>query len=706
MKKQKHQTSQTPTESTNINTPSLNLGSNQERISRLNSQNTQQKPPQPIGVLGNVCSDIVKMARVSWQQDISNIPLFLDSTLTVEGKGGFAEAGRIHVAPEQLQDEHTILHEAAHIVQQRLPATESANENPEIEADMAADKALSGESYVISTATKGRLFTRKEGKKKQRRKVDEDNLLHPKKLQKIENWYLKKGYTGVQEEPSTDKKSKQQDLFSLQQIYALQEFLGQPQTGIFDKNTIQAIAKFQYRQGFPMRSVNGKLSNHPGSQTLKMLSVFIPSFRIAKAQKEGVIGWENSEHSSEKQTGRLIKNAVRYNRRQRFRPDWIRRMQQHLSKITTPSPLKDRSSKQVQAIGSGKFDIQTVRAIGQFQAEQGLTTDGMIGSVTFHLLNNIINPLLGPHLNPMCLVPANATHSERFDYYKNIILKAGGVFDEHAGHLQILAIRGALIKDTGKGIEITRSDSAQKEQKIIAAFDDPAKINGDPALRNHSHFFSDGESKEATYDDLFVSLSKTKDGSLLMKERLGSVDPNLHGHSKGKGTAHLRDGQYKYTLDNHTTMDHADGIRDIMGIDTGFGKKKYKKKDGFDAVKTKGTRRRRRERDNPKEVRYTALRPKRFLEADRESVNEDGRIDSRERAIGTNKLRKRNRDYTSKSIATNIHTAYQHKTSSAGCMNIHPDEYNEFIQEVRTSKNSKNLRFTLIDASKIDLPLK
>ena len=472
--------------------------------------------------------------------------------------------------------------------------------------------------------------------------------------------------------------------FTSEWIGRLQEALGLMRNpdGQFDEATIAAVIEFQSTHTL---EPDGKI----GNLTRKALEKAYPSITgkapvVDNSGSQGnsgtgskrspiknmavVIAWNNKEK---------VKNPGRYaSEIRRFRIDWVGKLQDALG---------------VNRTSDGYFNEDTVNAIADFQADHRLTPDGKIGSGTRRALESaysILNEkLLGDHLEERILVKSSTPIEARYEYYKSIITKFGGVFNDNAGYMNLLCLRGVDLTGDGDSKQLRQTDSA-KQYAEYQQQADAGKASG-PVPTHFSSSGADG------YNDVMISLwADEVNGKrvLHVSERKGSADPNENG---SMGTAHLRDGQYEFKLDKHgTSGDHLNAIKDRFG----------KNRQDGDVIKVDGNS-------------YTALRANSQIEVIRDQKDKYGKSDryisQSEYNNSVYNIQNRNSNYVDSSvIQLNIHSSGEHKTdeykgdvtSSLGCQNVPLDQYNEFIKEIQQRKNGKNgpvVYYTLVDASKI-----
>lgn len=435
---------------------------------------------------------------------------------------------------------------------------------------------------------------------------------------------------------------------SAEQLPSIQAALEVPQTGVYDAATVQALAAFQQDN---FLYVDGKL----GNQGLTSLGYVVPTLRQADAAAVDPSTWSAEE----------LARKVSQNESMGLRIDWVRNLQSALG--LTPDP-------------QGRFTTQTVAALGRFQREHRLTVDGVMGAETRTALetnhDTLSGHLLGDNLAPRVMIPASASDQVRYTYYKAIIQSAGGAFSDESGAVNLLGIRGVLLRGEDGALELYQTDSAQEYAALMAR----GGPNGKRTDASH-HFMASRNIRDVALDDVIVSMwvERGEDGEIAtyhVSERQGTVDPGSHNRSRGTG--HLRDGQYVYGLGTHGTQGSVHQ-RDAQSVARGSDDVSY----------------------NRNSNRYTALRAQRNIEIWRD-MDLDGFLSQGEQGDSVEQIRDRSRSHVShESIAMNIHLGGNTSAYSQGCQNIRKDDYAGFISEVTDASNSSELYYTLIDASKI-----
>lgn len=433
-----------------------------------------------------------------------------------------------------------------------------------------------------------------------------------------------------------------------EQLPGIQAALGVPQTGAYDAATVQALAAFQQDN---FLDIDGKL----GNQGLTSLGYVVPTLRAEDTSAVDPATWSAED----------LARKVSQNESMELRIDWVRNLQTALG--LTPD-------------AQGRFTTQTVSALGRFQREHRLTVDGVMDAETRTALetnhDSLNGHLLGDNLAPRVLIPASASDQVRYIYYKQIIQGAGGAFTDQDGAVNLLGIRGVLLRGEDGALELYQTDSAQE----YAALMESGGPNGKKTDASH-HFMADRRIRDVVLDDVIVSMwvDRDEDNKITgyhVSERQGTVDPGSHNSSRGTG--HLRDGQYVYGLGTHGTRS-AVHQRDARAVARDSDDVSY----------------------NTSSNRYTALRAQRNIEVWRDT-DLDGFLSQGEQGNSTDRVRSRSGSYVNhESIAMNIHLGGNTSAYSQGCQNIRKDDYAGFISEVKDASNSSELYYTLIDASKI-----
>ncbi|MFT4977808.1 MAG: peptidoglycan hydrolase-like protein with peptidoglycan-binding domain [Myxococcota bacterium] len=430
------------------------------------------------------------------------------------------------------------------------------------------------------------------------------------------------------------------------QLPGIQTVLGAPQTGVYDAATIQGLASFQQDN---FLDIDGML----GKQGLTTLSYVVPALRDADTSAVDPTTWK----------AEALAAKVSQNEAMELRIDWVRNLQTALGL----APDKQ-----------GRFTTQTVTALGRFQQEHRLKVDGVMDAETRAALetnhDTLKGHLLGDNLAPRVIIPATASEQARYTAYKQIIQGAGGAFTEEDGALNLLGIRGVLLRGKDDALELYQTDSAQD----YAALTDKGGPKGKKTDASH-HFMATRGVRDVVLDDVIISMWVDRDESKKItayhvSERQGTVDPG--SHNSKRGTGHLRDGQYEYGIGTHGTSS-AVHQRDARAVAKGSDDISYKNN------------------------RYTALRAQRSVEVWRDP-NLDGFLSQGEQGKSVDSIRRRAGSHVDhESIAMNIHLGGNSSAYSQGCQNIRKDDYAGFISEVSDASNSSSLYYTLIDASKI-----
>ncbi|MFT5680608.1 MAG: peptidoglycan hydrolase-like protein with peptidoglycan-binding domain [Myxococcota bacterium] len=432
-----------------------------------------------------------------------------------------------------------------------------------------------------------------------------------------------------------------------EQLTAIQSALGVPQTGAYDAATVQALAAFQ-RDNF--LDIDGKL----GNQGLTQLGYAVPALRAVDTAAVDPATWD-----AEALAGKVARNES-----MELRIDWVRNLQTAFG--LTPD-------------AQGRFTAQTVSALGRFQREHRLAVDGVMDAETRAALETnhdvLKGHLLGENLAPRVIIAATASEQTRYAAYKQMIQAAGGAFSEDNGEVNLLGIRGVLLRGEDGALELYQTDSAQNYAELM----EKGGPNGKKTDASH-HFMADRRIRDVVLDDVIVSMwvDRGEDNKITgyhVSERQGTVDPGSHNRSRGTG--HLRDGQYVYGVGTHGTQStvHQNDAREVAR--------------GSDDINYSSSN------------RYTALRAQRDVELWRDA-DLDGFLSQGEQGNSVDLNRSRAASHVNhESIAMNIHLGGNDSAYSQGCQNIRKDDYAGFMSEMTGASNSSELYYTLIDASKI-----
>lgn len=364
-----------------------------------------------------------------------------------------------------------------------------------------------------------------------------------------------------------------------------------------------------------------------------------------------------------------VDSAVTYNNGKEFRIDWVRNLQLRL--------LGERRST------DGSFDQETIHQVARFQStyigSDGV--DGKIGPTTRRKLEEIYPELLstitGDHLDSRVLVPAGASQQQRYAYWAGIIQESGGHFLTGGMEINLLGIRGVKIADGTESHQVGGQTLASGTIYQTSSAQD--FVNARAAGTTDDHV----SGRHQGFDDMIISLWVDGEGNMVVKERIGNVDPRSLYTDDSYGTGHLMDGQYQYHVGTHGTgsSSHRDAVKGIEDPDNVLGIHDYKN----------GTR-----------TRYNALRPSRNQEVWREHETNDRYVSAEEERVSRERIYDRNGRYTNDNFAMNIHTSSTEHPNSQACMNVPADNYLEFMKEIYAGSNQQNVLFSLIDASKIE----
>ncbi len=410
-----------------------------------------------------------------------------------------------------------------------------------------------------------------------------------------------------------------------------------------------------------------------------------------------------------------VDEAVAFNGGLHLRIDWVRRLQQHVHADDGDAPADaDAAITHHMTSTDGSFDAQTVIGVMEIQRAAGLAVDGHITAETRAAIEarfpDLHATLLGTHLEPRVLVPAAASDAERYGYYRDIIRRAGGVFLDGPGEINMLGIRGVHVSGTAGHLEIAQTDSAAEFAAARAASGDPlstaAPAASGPGAESTSEtsdapttsrHFSGRTSRDHGFDDVIITLSyDAGEGDARVyhvAEHRGSVDPQSHwseatehGEPTHEGTSHLRDGTYRYRLGLHTT--HAEAH--VRAVD------RFRDAEGMRVTESTAP-------DGTATRRYRALVPAGGLEVWRDDEHDDDHfLTSAEEATSEAAIGARDERYVDDSIGINIHSAGNAAPSSQGCQNVPIGAgYESMIGDIGDSANPRSVYYTLIDASRI-----
>ena len=494
--------------------------------------------------------------------------------------------------------------------------------------------------------------------------------------------------------------------------------------------------------------------------------------------------------------------AIKYNNGLHLPVDFILRTKVELSDMYPEFNIMIDYSNLDNAI---KFDDATINAIRQFQrdniksSEEGnAKNNGKIDAETRAVIEKILlkeegfDCLIGKHYHynrekeedniivkdvhdarDGSISPVNESTYLRckkiIETWGNTALenKNGGFFNTKPGAINILAIRGARIKNN----MVMRTDGAENFYKHVI---EPTKrgenvsLSSDPKIAVFQrYFFSSYQGivfnndngnvantdkkgnmmkekmpKEDAFDDVFLNIWRTErkgQSQFFVQARHGSVDPGDHYHTLG--TAHLRDGQYEYRKDSHSTKipkhknailsyckQHSLAYKDISLKIQSNALKNYFAEDNSITFDSSGWH-----RINETSIRkiifkgdesyivlgskrygidwinYSALTKKSNTEVIRDK-GKDGILQLNEIENSIEGINNRNANFVDIAgiIGINIHSSPDDKTSSEGCQNIPIDEYarsdsskSSFNRECKNSLKGESICYTLLDSSKI-----
>jgi len=394
-----------------------------------------------------------------------------------------------------------------------------------------------------------------------------------------------------------------------------------------------------------------------------------------------------------------VAEAVAFDTGLHLRIDWVRRMQTRL-----------RADGRMTSL-DGALDTATVTGLMWFQHDAGLTVDGRVTGDTRRAIeagfSDLHDGLLGDHLEARVLVPGDAPTPERYNYYRDIVTGAGGVFLAGPREINMLGIRGVEVTGEPGHLQIAQSNSAAQFAEARAEAGDPlpgiAAPEGTTPDRSH---FSGRTRRDHGFDDVIITLWFEQDeaGARVyhVTEHRGSVDPQSHWSESrpSEGTSHLRDGTYRYELGTHTTdydhhrtavagfagdptMEYHDHSHDLVDPEDTTSYAALVPTDGLEVL-----------RDDPHHDDH-------FLTSDEEARSER-HIDDLGEFDHHHPGDERDPRYTAGSIAIHIHSAPAGAPASQGCQNVPVNAgYQDMIHEIAGSANRDSVYYTLIDASRI-----
>ena len=282
-------------------------------------------------------------------------------------------------------------------------------------------------------------------------------------------------------------------------------------------------------------------------------------------------------------------SMLRWNEALQLRPDFVIRLKIRLGQMYPRVALAVHQSP-------GKataFDRRTVVALLWYQKNHGLEQTGIVDAATrVHIEENLFGEagfgmVIGEYLEPgdvliegvhdardHRIVPVDAGVYARFrdivEHFGGAEESGGGVFLDAPGAVNALAIRGARLENG----RVVRGDGPRRYHDTVVA--PTASWMPDVRERNARYFFAGIPYASGTlpdgdvYDDVLLTAWRDARGQYFVQARPMSVDPSMiyfaaptdGVQEEYDGTAHLREGQYLYHLEAHTThyLDHVAAI--------------------------------------------------------------------------------------------------------------------------------------------------
>lgn len=244
--------------------------------------------------------------------------------------------------------------------------------------------------------------------------------------------------------------------------------------------------------------------------------------------------------------------AIRYNEERKLPIRFVLKLKQMLGVNIDRTSLSN----------AVKFDEMTVQKTAELQKTWfGASRYGLIDAQTYLKIQSElfseskVHALVGPYSTPngmllRGLTPTGEVDESVYERCKDIIESYGGYFDTTPGIRNMLAIRGAVIKDD----QILRTNTADLYFQNIN--------ETSPTAGSLIHFASGADlnpdSGVEPFDDVMLTIWKEKGetGPVYYVYAVPlSVDPGMQwtGKQDYDGTAHLRDGQYIGQLGRHGT---------------------------------------------------------------------------------------------------------------------------------------------------------
>jgi WXG100 family type VII secretion target len=294
---------------------------------------------------------------------------------------------------------------------------------------------------------------------------------------------------------------------------------------------------------------------------------------------------------------------------------------------------------------NGQFSKALIDRIARYQDSKGLKdVDGKVGQETLDKLKEdypdvFVDRLTGPGKVGRQIISTDATEAELYDFYKGVVESNHGVWRSEAGQVNIVGVRGM------QAGEQVPNDFKQSNDTMAVIWTD-------------------------------------SEGKKHVMQRLGSVDPGRVRKPKATGVAHIKDGSYVYALDYHGKRkgyaDSPSGVGTRKDFDDLYDD--LPEGDRHVGFTQKGS--------------YTALRQVTpvtvYRDKDPKGHRQHGYIEPGEMVEDRGMF------------AINIHYTREGNPWSAGCQVIAgAKEYNDFIGAIKKGTNTKDLPYTVIDASKL-----
>lgn len=119
------------------------------------TQATALSSPPLAGTLSSQRPELVEQARALLGEELGDVRLETDPTLSTQGKRGVAEPGRIAVAPGHEHDSAVLAEELVHVAQHRFRGAAAGRTELESEAAEGTRALLAGERFDVQLASQG-----------------------------------------------------------------------------------------------------------------------------------------------------------------------------------------------------------------------------------------------------------------------------------------------------------------------------------------------------------------------------------------------------------------------------------------------------------------------------------------------------------------------------------------------------------------------